>query len=96
MSSSIALAQLSTSPWSPWVTTTPFFSSRLELDHKNQVLQIPMTHQLLEAGVEAVDEEEPGVGLLGKVGGVQVKLLGLRVQALLVQVGLWWSGLKLK
>ena len=44
--------------------------------------------ELLEARVEAVYQEEPGSGLFGKVGRVQVQLFGLRVQPFLVQISL--------
>ena len=44
--------------------------------------------ELLEGAVESVDQLEPGLRLRREVGGVRVELLGLGVQALLVQVSL--------
>ena len=44
--------------------------------------------ELLEGAVESVDQLEPGLRLRREVCGVRVELLGLGVQALLVQVSL--------
>ena len=53
------------------------------LNSARPALHVP---ELLETRVEAVDQEQPGGGLLGKVGRVQVQLLRLRVKPLLVQI----------
>ena len=55
----------------------------VSLNSARPALHVP---ELLETRVEAVDQEQPGGGLLRKVGRVQVQLLRLRVKPLLVQI----------